>query len=57
MAIAKCVKQYSYARDINEIREIAKRYQTARNYFYSRFSGIKSISKLKNYKKKLEIYL
>lgn len=53
MAIAKCVKQYSYATDIKAIKEVAKRYQTARNYFYARYSGIKSISKLKKYKKEI----
>ena len=48
----KCVKQYSYSSDyIDELLLITKRYNSARNYFYSRFSGIKSIGKLKSHRK------
>ena len=46
MAMIKCVKQQSYTRDMEEIREIARRYQSAKNYFYSRYSGIKSLNKI-----------
>ena len=46
MAMIKCVKQQSYTRDMEEIREIARRYQSAKNYFYSIYSGIKSLNKI-----------
>ena len=53
MAMIKCVKQQSYTRDIEEIREIAKRYQSAKNYFYSRYSGIKSLNKIDSHRKEI----
>ena len=53
MAMIKCVKQQSYTRDIEEIREIARRYQSAKNYFYSRYSGIKSLNKIDSHRKEI----
>lgn len=48
----KCVKQYSYLNnDLSELLLIAKKYNSARNYFYSRLSGVKSIGKLKSHRK------
>lgn len=51
MAMIKCVKQQSYMKDTEEIKEIARRYQSAKNYFYSRYSGIKSLDKIENHRK------
>ena len=53
MAMIKCVKQQSYTRDIKEIIEITKRYQSAKNYFYSRYSGVKSLNKIDNHRKEI----
>lgn len=50
----KCVKNYSEILGLiqyNELVEIAKRYKSAKNYFYSRYSGINSLDKLNSYKK------
>src|SRR5699024_2531975 len=50
----KCVKNYSEMLELiqyNEFIEIAKRYKSAKNYFYSRYSGINSLNKLNSYKK------
>ena len=54
MAMIKCVKNYSEMLELiqyNEFIEIAKRYKSAKNYFYSRYSGINSLNKLNSYKK------
>lgn len=51
MSMVKCVKQYSYSTDLTEVLELLKRYNKAKNYFYSRYSGVNSLHKLKNYKK------
>lgn len=53
MAMIKCVKQQSHTRDIDEVREIARRYQSAKNYFYSRYSGIKSLNKIDKHRKEI----
>ena len=54
MAMIKCVKNYSEVLELiqyNEFVEIARRYKSAKNYFYSRYSGINSLNKLNSYKK------
>lgn len=53
MSMVKCVKQYSYSTDISEVVTLLKRYNKAKNYFYSRYSGVNSLSKLNNYKKEI----
>lgn len=53
MAMIKCVKQQSYIRNIDEIKEIARRYQSAKNYFYSRYSGIKYLNKIDKHRKEI----
>lgn len=53
MSMIKCVKQYSYPTDISELLVLLKRYNKAKNYFYSRYSGVNSLAKLKHYKKEI----
>ena len=56
MAMIKCVKNYSEVLELikyQEFVEIARRYKSAKNYFYSRYSGINSLNKLKSYKKEI----
>lgn len=50
--LMKVEKSYSQILDdniFNEIELIAKRYMKAKNYFYSRYSGIKNIANLQGY--------
>ncbi len=56
MAMIKCVKNHSEILELikyQELVEIARRYKSAKNYFYSRYSGINSLNKLKSYKKEI----
>lgn len=54
--VPRTVKQYSFPinnKDFEEIKLIAKRYTDVKNYVYSRYAGIYSLSILKNYKKEI----
>ena len=50
--VVKNIRQHSFeVPNYEEFVEIAKRYTTVKNYVYSRFSGIHSLTLLKSYKK------
>ncbi|MEW8956261.1 hypothetical protein, partial [Clostridium sp.] len=54
--IIKTVKQYSYELDedvLKELKFIANQYKNVKNYVYSRYSGINSITILGGYKKEI----
>lgn len=54
--VPRTVKQFSFPinnKDFEEIKWIAKRYTDVKNYVYSRYAGIYSLSILKNYKKEI----
>lgn len=54
--VPKCVKQHSFIIDsetAGELREIAKRYGSVKNYVYSRFSGINNLNILSSHKKQI----
>ena len=52
--VEKTIKQHSYYIDnFEELKTIAKRYTTVKNYVTSRYSGINSICLLSNYKKEI----
>jgi len=56
MQIPKCVKQHSFELDpevLEELEIISDRYNSVKNYIYSRYSGIKSLLLIQNARKNI----
>jgi len=52
--VVKCIKQHSLQiENIDELKDIAARYVTVKNYVYSRYAGINSLLILNNAKKEI----
>lgn len=52
--VIKTVKQHSLeVKNIDELKAIAEKYTTVKNYTYSRYSGINSILILNSYRKEI----
>ena len=52
--VVKNIRQHGFEiPQFEEFQLIAKRYTAVKNYVYSRFGGIQSLTKLKTYKKEI----
>ncbi|UMZ74834.1 hypothetical protein [Natranaerofaba carboxydovora] len=56
MQVPKCVKQHSFELDpkvLEELEIISDRYNSVKNYIYSKYSGIRSLLLIQNPRKNI----